>query len=118
MLSPASGGDEQHNDSFSASVETLIFQMSAVYTSPETRGRGLAKSLIGAATEEARNQARMQGRLLMLSVVVYANNSAAISVYERCGFERGAEGPKLVYNVLKLSSKEELEMHFSGTSSQ
>ncbi|KAI0421016.1 hypothetical protein F5X98DRAFT_371033 [Xylaria grammica] len=94
--------------------EPLHFQMSGVYTSPEARGQGLAKSLIKAATAEARNRARRQGRPLMLSVVVYAANSAAISVYERCGFARGAEGPKLVFNAFKNSSVEELNMYFQG----
>ncbi|TGJ88153.1 hypothetical protein E0Z10_g514 [Xylaria hypoxylon] len=94
--------------------EPLYFQMSAVYTSPEARGQGLAKSLIKAATEEARDRARQQGRPLVLSVVVYAANSAAISVYERCGFARGAEGPKLAFNTFKNLSEEELNMYFQG----
>ncbi|KAI0966929.1 hypothetical protein F4678DRAFT_262614 [Xylaria arbuscula] len=101
------------NDNRDASGEPLHFQMSAVYTSPVARGRGLAKSLIRAATEEARR--RQEGRPLVLSVVVYADNSAAISVYERCGFARSAEEePKLVFNALKNSSDRELNMYFQG----
>ncbi|KAI0443130.1 hypothetical protein F4803DRAFT_332527 [Xylaria telfairii] len=101
--------DNKHHD---ANGEPLCFQMSAVYTIPEARGQGLAKSLIKAATEEARNRARGAGRPLVLSVVVYAANNAAISVYERSGFARGAEGPKLIFNALKNVSKEELNMYY------
>ncbi|KAI0391167.1 hypothetical protein F5Y17DRAFT_441744 [Xylariaceae sp. FL0594] len=89
------------------------YQMAAVYTSPEARGRGLAKSLIKAATEEARKRA---AAALSLSVVVYAENHAAISVYERCGFVKSADGPKLRYNPHKGSSASELEMYFVGSS--
>ncbi|KAJ2987790.1 hypothetical protein NUW58_g4317 [Xylaria curta] len=95
-------------------AEPLCFQMSAVYTSPEARGQGLAKSLIEAATEEARSRAHGQGRPLVLSVVVYATNSAAISVYERCGFARGVEEPKLVFNAFKNSSEMQLDMYYQG----
>ncbi|KAI1304786.1 hypothetical protein F5Y03DRAFT_168149 [Xylaria venustula] len=113
------GHDTNHSNSSSnndESGEPLHFQMSAVYTSPVARGRGLAKSLIRAATEEARNRARRQGGTpLVLSVVVYAANRAAISVYERCGFARSAgEEPKLVFNALKNSSERELNMYFQG----
>lgn len=103
------------NNEGNPSGEPLYFQMSAVYTSPEARGQGLAKALIKAATEEARNRARGQGRPLILSVVVYATNSAAISVYERCGFMRGEEEPKLVFNAFKNSSEKQLNMYFQGT---
>lgn len=96
--------------------EPLCFQMAAVYTSPEARGRGLAKSLIKAATEEARRKAMEKGRPLALSVVVYATNDAAISVYERCGFVKSADEPKLQYNALKNSSASELGMHFVDAS--
>ncbi|KAI1423079.1 hypothetical protein F5Y12DRAFT_560302 [Xylaria sp. FL1777] len=103
-----------NNNNDSVSDEPLCYQMSGVYTSPAARGRGLAKSLIKAATEEARRRARGQARPLVLSVVVYAANSAAISVYERCGFARGAEEPKLVFNALKNSSEKQLNMYFQG----
>ncbi|KAI0542911.1 hypothetical protein GGR58DRAFT_519184 [Xylaria digitata] len=115
----AGSGTVHNNKNSNASgegTEPLYFQMSAVYTSPETRGQGLAKSLIKAATEEAHNRARGQGRPLVLSVVVYAANSAAISVYERCGFVRSTEEPKLVFNVFKNSSEKELNMYFQGDS--
>lgn len=108
--------NDDNNNNNDASGEPLCFQMSAVYTSPEARGQGLAKSLIKAATQDARSRARGQGRPLVLSVVVYATNSAAISVYERCGFAKGAAGPKLVFNALKNSSDEELDMYFQGLS--
>ncbi|KAF2963880.1 hypothetical protein GQX73_g9692 [Xylaria multiplex] len=115
----AESGTAHNNKNSNASgedIEPLHFQMSAVYTSPEARGQGLAKSLIRAATEEACSRARGEGRPLALSVVVYAANSAAISVYERCGFARSAEEPKLVFNVFKNSSEEELNMYFQGDS--
>jgi ribosomal protein S18 acetylase RimI-like enzyme len=112
------GDDSNQNGSKSGSGdegEPLCFQMAAVYTSPEARGRGLAKSLIKAATEEAHKKAVEKGRPLALSVVVYATNDAAIAVYERCGFVKSAHGPNLKYNALKNSSASELEMHFAGT---
>ncbi|KAI0196287.1 hypothetical protein EV127DRAFT_127855 [Xylaria flabelliformis] len=108
----ASSDNKNHDEN----SEPLCFQMSAVYTIPQARGQGLAKSLIRAATEEARNRAREHGRPLALSVVVYATNSAAISVYQRCGFASGAEGPKLVFNALKNASEEELNMYYQGAS--
>ncbi|KAI0489519.1 hypothetical protein F4859DRAFT_154255 [Xylaria cf. heliscus] len=109
--SNAAANDSKHP----ADGESLCFQVSGVYTIPEARGQGLAKSLIKAATEEACNQARgQQGRPLVLSVVVYAANKAAISVYERCGFARGAEEPKLVFNALKKASQRELNMYYQG----
>lgn len=106
------GDTAAHNES----GEPLCFQMSAVYTSPEARGQGLAKSLINTASEEALKRARAEGRPLALSVVVYAANSAAISVYERCGFVTSAEGAKPVFNALKNSTEKELEMYFEGAS--
>ncbi|KAI0858377.1 hypothetical protein F4860DRAFT_486537 [Xylaria cubensis] len=107
-----SSDDKNHDEN----GEPLCFQMSAVYTIPQARGQGLAKSLIKAATEEARNRAREHGRPLALSVVVYAANNAAISVYQRCGFASGAEGPKLVFNALKNASEKELNMYYQGAS--
>lgn len=107
--SDTSANDNKHHD---ANGGPLCFQMSAVYTIPEARGQGLAKSLIKAATDEARNRAWGEGRPLVLSVVVYAANKAAISVYERCGFARGAEEPKLIFNALKNVSKKELNMYY------
>lgn len=108
--------DNNNKHESNASREPLYFQMSAVYTSPEARNQGLAKSLIKAATHDAQRRARGQGRPLILSVVVYATNSAAISVYERCGFAKGTGGPKLVFNPHKISSDEELDMYFQGMS--
>ncbi|KAI1754989.1 hypothetical protein F4782DRAFT_489574 [Xylaria castorea] len=109
--SDAAGGGIQN---LHANGEPLCFQMSAVYTIPQARGQGLAKSLIRAATEEAHNRAREQGRPLALSVVVYAANNAAVSVYRRCGFARDAEEPKLVFNALKNASEKELNMYYQG----
>ncbi|KAI0109555.1 hypothetical protein GGR51DRAFT_511935 [Nemania sp. FL0031] len=111
-------GDANNNNNKNddPSGEPLCFQMSAVYTSPEARGQGLAKSLIKTATEEARGRAQALGRPLALSVVVYADNGAAISVYERCGFVRDAGGAKLVFNAVKNASEEQLEMYFQGVS--
>ncbi|KAI0815610.1 hypothetical protein GGR55DRAFT_353406 [Xylaria sp. FL0064] len=120
----ASNSNNRTNNNISGSNndagdEPLYFQMSAVYTSPAARGRGLAKSLIKAATEEACNRARAQGgRPLALSVVVFADNSAAISVYERCGFARNPEEePKLVFNELKNLSQKQLNMYYQGGTS-
>jgi ribosomal protein S18 acetylase RimI-like enzyme len=113
----ASQGDANNESNLSGEEgEPLYFQMSAVYTSPEARGQGLAKSLIKAAAEEARSRARGQGRPLALSVVVHETNSAAISVYERCGFVRGEEEPELVFNPLKNSSEKRLNMYFQEVS--
>ncbi|GAP90468.1 putative acyl- N-acyltransferase [Rosellinia necatrix] len=107
--------DDDDDDDDIVSREPLCFQMSAVYTIPEARGQGLAKALIRAATEEAHSRARERGgRPLTLSVVVYATNAAAISVYERCGFVKSAEGAKPVFNALKDRTEKELEMCFRG----
>ncbi|KAI0450681.1 hypothetical protein F5B21DRAFT_420811 [Xylaria acuta] len=111
---PQSDAARSDNESHHVDGEPLCFQMSAVYTIPEARGQGLAKSLIKEATEEARNRARGRGRPLVLSVVVYVTNNAAISVYERCGFATSAEEPKLVFNALKNASEKELNMHYQG----
>ncbi|KAI0548561.1 hypothetical protein F4679DRAFT_312876 [Xylaria curta] len=107
----ATSSDNKNHDE---KGEPLCFQMSAVYTIPQARGQGLAKSLIRAATEEAHKRAREHGRPLALSVVVYAANNAAISVYQRCGFASGAEEPKLVFNALKNASEKELNMYYQG----
>ncbi|KAI8629239.1 hypothetical protein F5Y19DRAFT_94624 [Xylariaceae sp. FL1651] len=106
--------DQQEKDA-DAGGEPLCFQMAAVYTTPSNRGRGLAKALIKAATEEAIQQAQAQARPLVLSVVVYAANNAAISVYERCGFVRSAGKARLVFNAFKNSSAEEISMYYSGS---
>ncbi|KAI0426802.1 hypothetical protein F5Y09DRAFT_50200 [Xylaria sp. FL1042] len=112
----SNSNNNNNGNNTDARGEPLSFQMSAVYTSPAARGRGLAKSLIKAATEEACNRARAEGgRPLALSVVVYADNSAAISVYERCGFARDPEEePKLVFNELKNLSEKQLNMYYQG----
>ncbi|KAI1322003.1 hypothetical protein F5Y16DRAFT_404866 [Xylariaceae sp. FL0255] len=96
-------------------TKPMCFQMAAVYTVPEARGCGLAKALITAASDEAAKLAAAAKRSLALSVVVYATNNAAISVYERCGFVKGADGPKLIYNELKDLSEEYLHMFLSPT---
>ena len=89
--------------------------MSAVYTLPTARGRGLAKALIRAATEEACDRAGRQGRPLALSVVVYPDNAAAISVYERCGFARNAEEePELAFNEIKNMKESRMNMYYLG----
>ncbi|KAI8956373.1 hypothetical protein F4801DRAFT_13897 [Xylaria longipes] len=100
---PQSDAANNDNENHDANSEPLCFQMSAVYTIPEARGQGLAKSLTKAATEEARSRAQGQGRPLALSVVVYAANNAAISVYERCGFAGLREVQKSPSSNLTLS---------------
>ncbi|KAI0165539.1 hypothetical protein GGR57DRAFT_497014 [Xylariaceae sp. FL1272] len=92
----------------------VAVRMAAVYTIPMARSRGLAKALIKAATEEAIKRAAEQDRRLTLSVVVYATNNAAISVYERCGFVKTAVGPKLVFNACKNTSEEQLDMFYES----
>ncbi|KAI1336457.1 hypothetical protein F5Y15DRAFT_207681 [Xylariaceae sp. FL0016] len=106
---------EDHRD---RSGEPMSFQMAGVYTRAEARGRGLAKTLIRRATDYAVEQAHKAGRPLSLSVVVYASNEAAVSVYESCGFARDPQGPVSEYNPLKQSSSETLNMFFSRDSTQ
>ncbi|KAI1265646.1 hypothetical protein F5Y18DRAFT_385180 [Xylariaceae sp. FL1019] len=101
-----------------AADKILRFQMAAVYTSPKARSRGLAKALIKAATEKAIKRATEQDRPLALSVVVYAANNAAISVYERCGFVKSDEGPKLVFNACKNTSEEQIDMFYQFDASR
>ncbi|KAI0508544.1 hypothetical protein F5B22DRAFT_391143 [Xylaria bambusicola] len=99
----------------SANKAPVYFQMSAVYTLPTARGCGLAKALIKAATGEACDRAHSQRRPLALSVVVYPDNAAAISVYERCGFARNPEEePELVVNEVKKTSEWTVNMYYSG----
>ncbi|KAI1826465.1 acyl-CoA N-acyltransferase [Xylaria intraflava] len=105
----ATKDQDRDDDDTRASGEPLRFEMAAVYTHPEVRRQGLATSLIEAATEEARSQARRTGRPLVLAVVVYVSNDAAISVYERCGFVRNTDGPGLG------SNNSELEMYFQAS---
>ncbi|KAH9885668.1 hypothetical protein F4778DRAFT_760060 [Xylariomycetidae sp. FL2044] len=67
----------------------LTYQLNGIYTCPASRGRGLAKTLIGRAVESAKAKAKAGAagrRPLHLSVVVYAGNEGAIGVYGRCGF--------------------------------
>lgn len=79
---------------------------------PEARGRGIAKALVKAVTEKAMDEANRLRRQLVLSVVVYSTNYAAISFYESCGFVADAEGPRISFNPVKNSSEEELCMRY------
>ncbi|KAI0882716.1 uncharacterized protein GGS22DRAFT_39696 [Annulohypoxylon maeteangense] len=105
-------GDDQHHNYGNAQVSPLSFQVSGVYTTPEARGHGLAKALIKTASEQAINSAKGQDRQLLLSVVVYASNNAAIALYKSCGFIVDEGGPKSSFNPHKESSFEELVMHY------
>ncbi|KAI1770905.1 hypothetical protein F4818DRAFT_225197 [Hypoxylon cercidicola] len=66
------GGDQPyvHGEASPAS-----FPIAGVYTIPEARGRGAAKALVKAATEQAIDEPDQQGKQLVLSVVVYSSLS-------------------------------------------
>ncbi|OTB01524.1 hypothetical protein M426DRAFT_215000 [Hypoxylon sp. CI-4A] len=93
----------------------ISFQISGVYTRPDVRGRGFAKTLVKAATERAVSYTRQQGRKLSLSVVVYASNVGAIAFYKSCGFVVSPEEPRSSFNPYKNASADELIMHYRGT---
>lgn len=101
--------DQLHNHHEASPVS---FQITGVYTIPEARGQGIAKTLVKAAAEQAVNYAKGQDRQLALSVVVYASNSIATSFYEGCGFVASPEGPRASYNPLKNASTEEVCMYY------
>lgn len=55
----------------------------AMYVSPETRGRGVGKRLMGAAIEKAK---QMDG-VEKINLTVVSSNESAKKLYHLCGFE-------------------------------
>ncbi|OTA52832.1 hypothetical protein K449DRAFT_390680 [Hypoxylon sp. EC38] len=104
-----SASDQHHNH---VEASPLSFQLSGVYTTPEARGKGMAKAVVNTAVEEAVMYARQQNRKLNLSVVVYASNHAAIAFYQSCSFVTDAEGPRTFFNSHKNCYEVELCMHY------
>lgn len=62
----------------------------AVYVVPEQRGNGIAKALIVTAVEQAKNIPD----LVIISLSVNSENTAAIKNYEACGFVGYGVEPK------------------------
>jgi predicted GNAT family acetyltransferase len=89
----------------------LIFEVAAVYTAAEARGRGIGLSLMKAAIDHATEEAQRQGKRLMLKAVAYVSNTAAISFYKRCGFRASSTPPRISVNPFKVSEPE-LDMSF------
>ncbi|KAI0140143.1 hypothetical protein F4776DRAFT_662278 [Hypoxylon sp. NC0597] len=104
------GDSDQHHNHVEASP--LSFQLSGVYTTPDVRGKGIAKAVVNTAVEEAVMYAKQQNRKLNLSVVVYASNHAAIAFYQSCGFVADTEGPRTFFNSHKNCYEVELCMHY------
>ncbi|KAI2466388.1 hypothetical protein F4781DRAFT_434457 [Annulohypoxylon bovei var. microspora] len=101
-------GSDQHHNHGNTQVSPLSFQISAVYTTPEARGQGLAKALVKTASEQAIGSAKGQERQLSLSLVVSASNSAAIGLYTSCGFVVDEGGPRTSFNPHKNLPSDEL----------
>ncbi len=62
----------------------------AVYVVPERRGKGVAKALLLAALEKT----RAMTDLVIISLSVNNDNTAAIRLYETCGFKAYGIEPK------------------------
>ena len=54
-----------------------------MYVTPSFRGRGLGKQLVEAAIEEARSRSGVR----VMTLTATEGNDAAVSLYERCGFQ-------------------------------
>lgn len=64
----------------------LHYRFNGVFTLPEVRGKGVAKSLVEKGKEFIHAQAKEFGKPVVASLVVEIENVAAKSLYERCGF--------------------------------
>ena len=65
-------------------VETK-WQMTAVYNSPEHRGKGVAKLLIKASLEFA--EAKGEGRKARVRIMIHPDNIVVKKLYDGLGFE-------------------------------
>lgn len=79
-------------DKFSLAGPVLQWDLNGVFTLPEARRRGIAAAVMEAAKEHAMEEAFSRDSGCMLSVVVYSDNSAAKSWYEKMGFETYKDG--------------------------
>lgn len=71
----------------------MHYRMNGVFTLPDVRGQGVGKALIEAALKYAGDEAAVQGKAFVCSVVVESENSGARRLYERCGFVAMKEVP-------------------------
>ncbi|KAI1843404.1 hypothetical protein JX265_006230 [Neoarthrinium moseri] len=92
LISSPSPAAATTSDVVDGTREPLSFQITAVWTCPEARGRGLGRTVVKAAIAQAGQDARQRGSSYSLGVDVYAVNTAAISFYEKCGFS--VSGPR------------------------
>jgi ribosomal protein S18 acetylase RimI-like enzyme len=65
----------------------MRWDVNAVYTLPEARGRGIASAVMAAAKEFASAEAAARGRDWALMAVVLSTNAEAQSLYEKLGFK-------------------------------
>lgn len=66
-----------------------------MFTHPEARGQGLAQALIEKFFKDGSERAKREGKDLVCSIVVDADNPPAKKLYEKCGFVTIAEEPYL-----------------------
>jgi len=57
-----------------------------MFTLPEARGQGLAKTLIFKAIQYGSEEAAKAGKTFTATLVVDDDNEAARALYEKCGF--------------------------------
>jgi len=62
------------------------WRFNAMFTLPEARGQGIAKSLIRKAQEYGQARAAESEKDFIGSIVTESDNIAAMSLYEKCGF--------------------------------
>ncbi|KAI1807670.1 hypothetical protein F4811DRAFT_549743 [Daldinia bambusicola] len=103
---------DHHRNHGRGEASFASFQVTGVYTLPEARRQGLAKTLAKTAIGEAVAYAEQHGKRLELSLIVYTSNSGAISFYESCGFVVSPEGPRESFNPDKNASADEICMHY------
>jgi ribosomal protein S18 acetylase RimI-like enzyme len=72
--------------------EAHVGHLIGMYVSPEFAGRGLARALVSACLDDAR-----QRGLRAVKLSVTSSNSAALNLYLSCGFRRYGEEAQAVY---------------------
>ncbi|KAH8808294.1 hypothetical protein F5884DRAFT_821670 [Xylogone sp. PMI_703] len=65
----------------------LYFQINGMFTHPEARGQGLASRLIEEAFSFSRARAVSLGKEFAVNISVKSANTAAKTLYEKCGFK-------------------------------
>jgi ribosomal protein S18 acetylase RimI-like enzyme len=65
-----------------------------MFTLPEVRGRGVAKTLMQKSIQQAIQDAKDMGKEYVSSIVVDYDNPSAIGLYQKFGYQTIAEEPR------------------------